>query len=165
MTTNSPTPDSLRYRRRLAEEWLMESSSWRTNLDDTQAQQLMNWARDYVNKTVVDTAVLSDDDAETVIDDAVTAVLRVMRHINNLTRLLSQLDEETSRQQLQNFSDDGEIVLLSPLSPGDIDQILHQRQSWQPVDTFAALYQIITQQPNPDSSLSIQHSSLPNEEE
>jgi lysyl-tRNA synthetase class I len=139
--------DSLRYRRQLAEEWLMASSSWRDNLDDAQAQQLLNWARSYVNNAIAETAVLADDEAEEVIDEAVTAVLRVMRDINNLTPLFSQLDEESARQQLQDFSDDGEKVSLIPLAPETINQILSQRTSWQPADTFEAFYQMLIQQP------------------
>ena len=154
--SDSPTPDSLQYRRRLAEEWLMESSSWRDNLDDLQAQRLMNWAQRYVNKTVDKTAVLSDGEAEEVIDGAVTAVLRVMQDINQLTPLLSQLDEESSRKQLQKFSNNCETVLLPPMFVGDIEQILYQRQSWQPSETFEALYQILAPQPDKE---------LPEEEE
>ena len=160
MTTNSPSPDPLQYRRRIAEEWLLESRNWRSNLDDIQAQRLMNWAQSYVNITVTDTAVLTDDDAEKVIDDAVTAVLRVMRDINSLTPLLGQLDAGSSQQQLQKFSDHGEVVFLPPLSTGEIDHILHQCQSWQTADTFEALYKIVTQQPNDASNL-----TSPNEEE
>ena len=89
MTTINP-PDPLRSRRRLAEEWLMESSSWRDNLDDVQAQRLMNRARSYVNNVVAETAVLTDDEFEEILDGVVTAVLRVMDGINKLVWLVSK---------------------------------------------------------------------------
>jgi hypothetical protein len=149
--SDSPTPDSLQYRRRLAAERLLESSSWRDNLDDVQAQRLMNWAQRYVNNTVDETAVLSDEEAEEVIDEAVTAVLRVMRDVNQLTPQFSELDEESRRRQLQKFSDNCESVLLSPIPVEEIEQILNQHQSWQPSETFEALFQILT--PPPDKEL------------
>ncbi len=135
------SPDPLRSRRRLAEEWLMESSSWRDNLDDVQAQRLMNQARTYVNRIIAETAVLEDDEAEEMIDGAVTAVLRILRDIDKLTPLLSQLDEETSRQQLQKFSKDLETVKLTAIPEETIQGMLTQKQTWDFTATFNNLYQ------------------------
>lgn len=141
--TNSADP--LRSRRRQAEELLLESSSWRDNLDDVQAQRLMNWARDYVNNVVMQTAVLSDEDVEVVIDDAVTAVLRVMRHINNLTPTLNQIDEKSAREQLAEFSTDLQPIPQPPLPPEKIEQIVSQRQAWDAQTTFDTLFQMLIQ--------------------
>lgn len=141
-TTHSPDP--LRSRRRLAEEWLMESSNWRGNLNDAESQRLMNRAQDYVNNTITDTAVFSDDEAEEIIDSAVTAVLRVMRDINKLTPIFNQLDEESAQQQLQKFSSHLQNIDLPPIQENQIRQILDQRQSWDAQITFTNLYQMLT---------------------
>lgn len=126
MTTDST--EALRDRRRMAEEWLMESSSWRDNLDDIQAQRLMNQARDYVNQKVAETAVLGDDEAEELIDGVVSAVLRVMRDIDNLTPNLGQLDETSAREQLQKFSSDLAGISLPPISNEQVDELLAESQ-------------------------------------
>lgn len=144
--TTSQTADSLRARRRLAEEWLMESSGWRDNLDDVQAQRLMNQARNYVNKKIAETAVLADDAAEAMIDEAVTAVLRIMHDINKLTPQLGQLDEESAHHQLQTFSQNIEEISLPAISQEKIEQILGLRQAWDKSTTFNCLHQLIIPQ-------------------
>jgi hypothetical protein len=141
MTTNLPDP--LRSRRRLAEEWLLESSSWRDNLDDVQAQRLMNWAREHVNQVIEQTAVLSDDEVEVVIEDAITAVLRVMDTINNLVPTLSQLDDAAAQQKLQDFSVVLQPIPLPPITQETIGQIIAQRQTWDTQTTFDTLFQML----------------------
>lgn len=140
-TTNSPDP--LRSRRHLAEEWLLESSSWRDNLDDVQAQRLMNWARNSINNVIIQTAVLPNATVEVVIEDAVTAVLRVMRTINNLTPTFNQLDETSAQQQLQDFSISLQPIPLPPIPQEKIGHILSQRQTWDTQTTFDTLFQML----------------------
>ncbi len=141
MGTNSPDP--LRARRRLAEEWLLESSSWRDNLDDTQGQRLANWARDYINNVITGTAVLTDDEAEEILEETVTAVLHIMRGLNNLVPTFSQLDEESARRQLQDFNADLQASAIPAISPEKIEQLLAQRQSWDTQTTFDTLYPLL----------------------
>ncbi len=143
MSTSNAQPDPLAARRRLAEEWLLESSSWRKNLDDSQAQRLMNWARRHVHKVVAETAVLPDDEAEAMIDEAVTAVRRLMRQIDGLTPQLPQLDEASANQALAELN-----AALEPLTYTAIPEfILHQVVADRPAnapDSFNALYHLLT---------------------
>ena len=138
------SPDPLRSRRRLVEEWLLESARWRDNLDDLQAQRLMNWARSYVNSVVDETAALTNDEFEDVIDGVVTAVLRVMRAINSLAPMFSQLDEESARQQLRTFSAALPSISLSPIPEEKIEQMLSQRPLWDAQTTFDTLIWLLT---------------------
>jgi hypothetical protein len=141
METNSPDP--LRARRRLAEEWLLESSSWRDNLDDTQGQRLANWARDYINSVITGTAVLTDDEAEEILEETVTAVLRIMRGLNNLVPAFSQLDEESARRQLQDFNADLQTAAIPPIPSDEVEQLLAQRQSLDTHTAFDAFYTLL----------------------
>ena len=141
MGTNSPDP--LRARRRLAEEWLLESSSWRDNLDDAQGQRLANWARDYVNGVIEGTAVLTDDEAEEILEETVTAVLHILRGLNNLVPAFSQLDEESARRQLQDFNADLQSSAIPAIAPEKIEHLLAQRHSWDTQTTFDTLYPLL----------------------
>ena len=94
-----PPPDSLRPRYRLAEEWLLANGRWRDDLTDEQAQQVLDWGREYMNKIVADTAVLNDEEAEAKIDREVSAVLRVMRAINDQTARSGQWNKEAAQAQ------------------------------------------------------------------
>ena len=143
---NSATPDPLRFRRRLAEEWLLESSRWRDDLTDEQAQKLLFWAKDYVNTVIEETAVLPDDEAEDAIDGAATAVLQVMRDVNKLTPLLNQLDEKSARQQLQKLNTDLLPISLPLIPEEKIEQIVYQYQFWNTQTTFDTLHQMLTWQ-------------------
>lgn len=127
----------------MAEESLLESSSWRDNLDDVQAQRLMNWARNSTNHVIEQTAVLSDEEVAVVIDDAVTAVLRVMRTINTLTPTLNQLDEAKAQKKLQDFSVELQPIPLPPIPQEKIEQIVAQHQTWDNQTTFDTLFQML----------------------
>jgi hypothetical protein len=140
-----PAPDPLRARRRLAEEWLLASGRWRDDLADEQAQRLLDWGRGMVNGIVEETAVLSDDAAEEAIDQGVTAVLRVMQAVNDITPLLAKLDEQSARRQLAQFNQKVTAVTGRPIPDEKIEQIIHSPGAKDAPSLFDALLKLLTE--------------------
>ncbi len=82
-----------RVARRRARQWaeqLMENSSLRSNLDDDEATQLLNWGLARIKVTALDTAALPDEEAETRLEKDSTAVKLIMQGINDLVGSIGQ---------------------------------------------------------------------------
>jgi hypothetical protein len=77
--------DPLRWRRQFAEELLLERGELRANLDDDQAERLLQWALELAGAMVEQTAVLDDATAEAAIEDGVRAISRVTTLVDRLT--------------------------------------------------------------------------------
>lgn len=140
MTTS---PDILRQRRRLAEEQLTGSSRWRDDLNDDQAQRLLDWALAFVNEAVWQTAVLPPTDAEEALDEAVTAVADLMRQVNDLTASLPQLDDKTTVRRWRTFLKTVQTLTGQPVLTPETEQLVYLRGAWDNEATFAQLYQRI----------------------
>lgn len=139
---DTPT-ELLRQRRRLAEEQLVGSSSWRDGLTDDQAQRLLDWALDFVNEAVWQTAVLPAHEADEALDDAVTAVTRVMRQINQLTNLLPQSAPDSARPSLQDLADSYQNLTGHPPNLEKIEQLVYLPPAWDNEAVFTQLYNLI----------------------
>lgn len=74
----------LHRRERQASEMILGNAALRSELTDSQAERLLQWALKHVERVVARTAKLPDDDAQPVIDKIVSAVTGVMRHVNSL---------------------------------------------------------------------------------
>jgi hypothetical protein len=81
--------DPLRWRRQFAEELLLERGELRANLDDDQAERLLQWALGLAAAMVEQTAVLDDATAEAAIEDGVSAIARVTTLVDRLVPELS----------------------------------------------------------------------------
>ncbi|HRQ39331.1 MAG TPA: hypothetical protein PLD25_15595 [Chloroflexota bacterium] len=82
-----------RIARRRARQWaelLMEDSSLRSNLDDDQATQLLNWGLAQVKVAAIATAALADEAAETRLEKDTTAVKLIMHGVNDLIASIGQ---------------------------------------------------------------------------
>lgn len=123
------TDDPLRWRRQFAEELLVERGELRANLDDDQAERLLNWALALAGVMVEQTAVLDDATAETAIEDGVATIARVTTLVDRLVPDLPDPaadpaeTEQTIRPLLKalhnltgNTSDGGATL---PASPGE----------------------------------------------
>lgn len=90
---------SRRYRR--AAESLTENSSLRDELNDDQAQRLLNWGSSYLKKVANDTAELADEEAENIMEAQTERVTGVMRQVNRLTRAVSGGDQQELGEHLK----------------------------------------------------------------
>jgi hypothetical protein len=140
MTTST---DILRQRRRLAEEQLVGSSSWRDGLTDPQAQRLLDWALDFVNELVWQTAVLPADEADKTLDDAVTAVANIMRQINRLTNQLPQLNPDSARKELQTLTTAYQALIGQAPDAEKTEQLVYLLPAWDNNAVFEQLYTLI----------------------
>jgi hypothetical protein len=144
MTTPLPLDsDPLRPRRQLAEELLFGNSQLRDNLTDPQAQQLLDWALDYVLDVVGQTAVLPDPEADAAIDKAAMAVARIMRHVDRLVAELPSLDDKSARKKLKALLTDRERLTGQPPNPQLLEQLVYSRQAWDNETTFKQLFNVI----------------------
>lgn len=123
---NSEERKAERISRRRGRKWaemLMENSSLRDNLDDDQAERLLNWGLGQIKTSAAATADLTSKDAEELMQKNGTAVKVIMEGVNDLiggigkplefdliddtmTRLLKNLrwlsDQPASKTQLQH---------------------------------------------------------------
>ncbi|MCP4358955.1 MAG: hypothetical protein GY796_13125 [Chloroflexi bacterium] len=99
-----------RIARRRGRKWaemLMENSSLRDNLNDEQAQELLNWGLAQVKASAVATADLPTDEAEQLIEKNGTAVKLIMQGVNDLIGGIGQpldfdLIDDTMTRLLKN---------------------------------------------------------------
>jgi len=135
--------DILRQRRRLAEEQLVENSSWRAGLTDEQAQRLLDWALDWVTEAVWQTAVLPPHDADEALDEGVTAVIHVLRQVGQLTQQLPQSTPESAREQLQKLAASYTTLTGQPPNQEKLEQLVYLPPAWDNEAVFAQLYNLI----------------------
>jgi len=127
----------------LAEEQLVGGSSWRDGLTDQQAQRLLDWALDFVNELVWQTAVLPADEADNTLDDAVTAVTHIMRQINRLTNQLPQLDPDSARKELQTLTTAYQALIGQAPDAEKTEQLVYSLPAWDNNAVFEQLYTLI----------------------
>lgn len=85
MTSSSQnSARSLRKRERRAAERLLGNSALRDELNDEQANQLLEWGFDQIGNAVGRTKYLPDEDAAAAVEPTVTAVSQVMLAVNRL---------------------------------------------------------------------------------
>ena len=135
--------DILRQRRRLAEEQLAGNSSWRGELLDDQAQRLLDWALDYVNEVVWQTAVLPAEEADNTVEEAVTAVTDVMRQVSRLTSKLPPSEPDKARQQLKKLTKSYQALTGYPPNMEKLEQLLYLPPAWDNQAVFEQLYHLI----------------------
>jgi hypothetical protein len=146
--------DILQQRRQFAEELLLERGELRANLDDTQAERLLQWALGLVEEMVAATAVLDDATAEAAIEDGVQAIANVIAQVDHLTPDLpnpatapaeAQQAAQPLRQALHALTgvDSASFSNLSGSRP-ETEQLVYSSQVWDNDAAFNYLYQIVT---------------------
>ena len=108
VTMESREADSRKVNRRYkrAAERLVENSSLRDELNDDQAQRLLDWGSGYLKKLANETAELPDDDAENILETQTERVTGVMRQVNRLTKAVTTGDQEALSEHLKRLKGD-----------------------------------------------------------
>lgn len=81
-----------RYRR--AAERIMENSSLRDEMNDEQAQRVLDWGKEHLKKIVNETADLTDTDAENILEAQTERVSGIIKQVNQLTRAINNKDQQ-----------------------------------------------------------------------
>lgn len=122
----------IRQRYRKAAEPLYENSSLRDELDDEQAQKLLDWGSRYLKKMANETAELDEEQAETIMETRAEQVSGVMRQVNRLTRAVTSGEQQELSEHLSALrrkmdalgkpSSLSDTVLEQKLTSGELDR-------------------------------------------
>lgn len=145
--------DILQQRRQFAGELLLERGELRANLDDAQAERLLQWALHLLEGMVEQTAVLDPTTAEAAIEDGVSAIARVIAEVDHLTPDLPNpaAAPAEARQAAQPLLK--ALHALTGADPTDFsnltglpetEQLVYSPQVWDNDAAFNYLYQIVT---------------------
>jgi hypothetical protein len=137
----------LNQRQQDTAEMLWGDGRLRDSLPDEQATQLLDWAVRYVKSELVLTVDLPDADAEGYTDTLVTAVRRLLIHINYLTTHLPTLDDSEAETEVNHF-----LTSLHDLTGRDVfaaqfDLLGSQRQTRPKTEIFQRIMDILTAEP------------------
>ena len=137
----------LNQRQQDAAELLWGDGRLRDSLPDEQASQLLDWAVRYVKSELIFTVDLPDEDAEGYVDALVTAVRRLLIHINHLIAHLPTLNDSEAETQVNQF-----LTSLHELTGRNVfitqfDLLAPERQTWPKTDIFQRITDILTAEP------------------
>ena len=94
MKNPNDSQETIQKRLRVVGEPLVTDAGLRDELNDTQAQQLLDWGMARLKETAVRTAHLPDDDAMAVLKQKETAVRLIMQLVNQLVARPGLLPDE-----------------------------------------------------------------------
>jgi hypothetical protein len=137
-----------RLARRRARRWaelLMEDSSLRSNLNDDEASQLLDWGLAQIKATAVATATLSDDEAQTKLEKDGTAVKLIMQGVNDLVGSIGQpltfdVIDDTMTRILKNHR----WLTNEPPAPSRLKNVERFNQARQQEDRAAAFQSLMS---------------------
>lgn len=146
---NDPIQDlkQLKRRQRDAAERLWADGRLRDALSDEPAEKLLDWVVRYVKSELNVTVDMPDEEAQGYADELVTAVRRLLIHINQLVADLPQLDEAEAAAQVDQF-----LLRWHELTGQDVagvrfDLLSPDRQTWQKMEIFQRIMAILTAEP------------------
>jgi hypothetical protein len=138
---------NLTRRQQDAAEMLWGDGRLRDSLPDEQASQLLDWAVRYVKSELTITVDLTDEDAEGYLDALVTAVRRFLIHLNYLIPNLPRLDETETAIKVNHFLTSLHELTGRDMSRAQFDLSGPKRQSWNEIQTFQQIMNILTSEP------------------
>lgn len=159
MSEQKADPAALRRRNRYVAEAILDNSALRNALDDTQAQQLIDWGLARLSAFVARTETLPDEEATPLMEEAVTAVSRVMRQVNELVEHPAtplEPSEAQTRNALGALSKQLALRQSLALPTADELQTIAQREAAEqhtPAETFASLMAVLDTAPATPATL------------
>jgi hypothetical protein len=139
--------EKLKQRQQDAAEMLWGDGRLRGSLPDEQASQLLDWAARFTNAELNFTLDWPDDEAEKYADVLVTAVRRLLIHINQLTDDLASLDKTEAETQVTQFLNSLHELTGQDVFTAQFDLLVPDRQSWDKTQTFQRIMDILTAEP------------------
>lgn len=139
--------EKLKQRQQDAAEMLWGDGRLRDSLPDEQAGQLLDWAVRYVKSELVLTVDLPDEAAEGYTDALVTAVRRLLIHINYLTTHLPTLDDSEAETEVNHFLTNLHDLTGRDVFAAQFDLLGSERQTWPQTEIFQRIIDILTAEP------------------
>lgn len=137
----------IQKRLRTVGEPLITDAGLRDELNDVQAQQLLDWGMARLEETAVRTAHLPDDDALAVLEEKETAVRLIMHLVNDLVaRPGIQPDEDLINTRLIRFGKNLQWLYKTPSDRERVRRIRHFRQQQDALNrdtAFDLLYAVL----------------------
>lgn len=134
----------LRQRERAAAEKLLNDSSLRENINDDQAQSLLDWGFDLIGKAVEQTKTLTDDAAEEKLNKMVERLKDVMRAVDLMVEQFAESDEKQATLLYQKFLEALQYLQPVPIpTMQKVEQVVKSRQDLGQNGTFDHLLNIL----------------------
>jgi hypothetical protein len=144
---NQDFQDIIRDRLRQVAEPLLTDAGLRDELNDEQAQQLLDWGMARLEETAVQTIRLPDEDAFVILELKETAVRLIMRLVNDLVaRPGLQTDEDLVNTRLVRLGKNLQWLYNAPSDRERVRRIRHFRNQQENLDrntAFDLLYAVL----------------------
>lgn len=123
---------------------IVDEPSWRSNLVDAQAEQLLNWGMAQVEQTAVHSQRLPDEDANPLLEKDSTAVRLIMAGVNDLIGTIGKepefdLVDDTMTRLLKNLR----WLTNQPLRPDNLRRVSQFNQARETEDREAAFQHLL----------------------
>lgn len=121
----------------------MEDSRLWDGLPDEQAQQLLKWGLDQVKKVLPQITEMSDDEAETWLDDQTAVVAQMMTQIKTITPELPKLDADSFKEQIMSLYEKLQDLTGSVMTEVDLDWLIFDHDQWDASEAFRQLLHML----------------------
>lgn len=137
----------VKQRQQDAAEMLWGDGRLRDSLPDEQATQLLDWAVRYVKSELNVTVDLPDEDAEAYLDALVTAVRRLLIHLNYLIPNLPRLDDPEAAIEVNQFLTQLHELTSQDVAMAQFDLLGPDRPTWNEARVSQQIIDILTSEP------------------
>ncbi len=115
--------DLLQRRTQRVAQSLLENESLTADLDDAQAQVLLDWALERAETIVQRTAGLGEAEAEEELGPRLRALRRLLRRVNQWLSGGDDMDQRTSAETLAQIVGQAQVVSGPDYAPPPADQL------------------------------------------
>ncbi len=127
-------------RKQHAVEQLLTDPSLTDNLDDSEANRLMEWADGLASMLAMHTVEMGDEEAEEYLGPRMADLRKMLRGINKLGGNLPDADEDEVAEQLDTlFAQAAEMPGLRCNQPDDVRAYAKKLQDAQPDEAVGSL--------------------------
>jgi methyl-accepting chemotaxis protein len=144
----------LTRREERAVERLLEDEALTAGLDDTAANELINWAIDCISRTFQKASGLGESDTERMITDRLSAIRRLMRFISRWAVKRSSMDAKTITDWTTQVLELLELIYSGEVTLPTMEQgneFFIQNLKSNPKDMIRNLRAMIVEKPKPAS--------------
>ena len=146
--------DRVEQRSKRIAQSILENESLTADLDDPQAQALLDWGIERAETIAQSTTGLDDEAAELAMDPRLRALRRLMRQVNQWMQGGQDMDQRAGAERLSQMIDQAQIVHgpgYAPPGPEQRQAFLRLRSEWTDDRTqmLDRLLTLLSHQPEP----------------
>jgi hypothetical protein len=143
-TTNGEIVMTIEERARQAAEQLLGDESLTGEMQDAEAQTLLDWAISFSRRLSEHTLEMDDARAEEYLSAALPNLRRVIRRTNKLVGSLPQADIEMMMSSLAGiFESAAQVPELTAAPPGDLATLASSLAQLSPADALAQILSLL----------------------